>query len=338
MIWLDGTKSTRARHHSGLMRVSSRLLTELGDATTSVSGVEWVGQANRDDWFLTAEVFSPSERKGWNKLLESRPCKLAAIFHDAIPMKFPQTTWPQSVARHPAYLKMLSRFDRVWAVSETSRRELVGYWDWLGLVDCPPVTVLSLGADFDGEARQVERRLSAESKMLLNVAILEPRKNQILLLDACEQLWGEGEEFELHLVGRVNPHYGRSIEKRVKQMRKIYPALHYHAAAGDETVAELYSCASAAVFPTKAEGCGLPVMESLWRGIPCVCSDLPVLRENTNGGGCLTASPDDLTAWIDALRRVLTDDGLYDRLSEEARTRPLVTWKETAATIRAALG
>ena len=71
-----------------------------------------------------------------------------------------------------------------------------------------------------------------------------------------------------------------------------------------------YGAARAAVFPTIAEGCGLPVIESLWRGVPCVCSDLPVLRENTAGGGCLTAAVNDPAGWARQVRAVLTDEAV----------------------------
>lgn len=332
MIWLDCTKSSKAGHHSGLMRVTSRLRGELGASATVVAGMEWLKRADKGDWFLTAEVFAPDERAGWSEMLASKPCRLAAIYHDAIPMKFPHSTWPQSVARHPAYLKMLSRFDRVWAVSEASRCELLDYWHWLGVSDVPAVGVLALGADFDRSERRVSGEASPEI-LLLNVGILEPRKNQTLLLDACEALWGEGLEFELHLVGRVNPHFGQPIESRIKDLTKTQSQLHFHAAATDEEVASLYQRARAAVFPTRAEGCGLPVMESLWRGVPCVCSDLPVLRENTNQGGCLSVALNDFDAWVAALRRVVTDDELIARLGREARSRRLITWRETAEKI-----
>jgi len=336
MIWLDTTKSAKARHQSGLVRVTSRLRAEFGNDATGVSGVCWIGDAEKADWFLTAEVFAPAERDGWEAMLASRPCRLAAIYHDAIPMKFPRTTWPQSVARHPAYLKMLARFDLVWAVSEASRSELQEYWNWLGLSEVPLVKVIGLGADFDGQSR-IKTTAQSSEKMLLNVAILEPRKNQGQLLDACEVLWSEGLEFELHLVGRVNPHFGRVIEKRIRKVTKTQSRLHYHASASDTQIAELYSRARAAVFPTRAEGCGLPIIESLWRGLPCVCSDLPVLRENANGGGCVAVPLDDLQAWVAALRKILTDDAHYAQLATDARNRPLVTWQETANTIRSEL-
>lgn len=336
MIWLDTTKSSKAGHRSGLVRVTSRLRAELEGDATEVRGMSWIQDAQKQDWFLTAEVFAPHEREGWEAILGARPCRLAVIYHDSIPMKFPRTTWPKSVARHPAYLKMLARFDLVWAVSESSRSELLEYWSWLGLRKVPLVKVIELGADFDGQSRG-KATVSSEEKILLNVAILEPRKNQGLLLDACEVLWREGLEFDLHLVGRVNPHFGRVIEKRIKQATKTQSRLHYHAAASDAQVASLYARARASVFPTRAEGCGLPIIESLWRGLPCVCSDLPVLRENADGGGCVSVPLDDLSAWVTALRQILTDETHYAQLAKEAQDRRLVTWKDTANAIRTEL-
>lgn len=337
MIFFDVTKSGGVGHRSGLLRVSARLAEELGDAMRAVSWPSWDRKLGAADWFLTAELFSEEERPGISEFLAKRSGRLAAIFHDAIPLKLPHITWPQSVARHPGYMKLLAQFDRVWAVSAASRAELLGFWRWQGIENPPPVEVLALGADFVRAARvpTVEGRPRAPA--LVAVGILEPRKNQALLLDVAEVLWREGLEFELNLVGRVNPHFGRPLEKRMKMMAKVYPGLNYRASADDTTVAALYAGARASVFATIAEGCGLPLLESLWQGVPCVCSDLPVLRENADGGGCLAVAADDRAAWTAALRRVLTDDALITGLRNEATTRALPTWAAAAANLRATL-
>jgi len=91
------------------------------------------------------------------------------------------------------------------------------------------------------------------------------------------------------------------------------------------------------VFPAIAEGCGLPLLESLWMGVPCVCSDLAVLRENTAGGGCLPVAVNDRAKWKAALRRVLTEDAMHAILRSEATARRLPTWAEAAGTLRQAL-
>jgi glycosyltransferase involved in cell wall biosynthesis len=345
MIHFDVTKTGKAGHRSGLTRVSSRLADELGAAAIPVSwDAGWREPASGKpvtfsaaDWLLTGELFSEAERPGLDEFLRARPCRLAAIFHDAIPLRHPDITWPQSVARHPGYIKMLAGFDRVWAVSGTSRRDLVDFWGWQGVTRPPPVDVLALGADFNAQPRAASRPMPP-APSLLCVGILEPRKNQLFLLEVCVELWSVGLEFELHIVGRVNPHFGAPVLARIKALRKIHRGLHYHEAADDAGVARLYASARASVFPTIAEGCGLPLLESLWMGVPCVCSDLPVLRENAADGGCLPVTPDDRAAWKEALRQVLRDDTLTVRLGVEALTRRLPTWAEAAQTLRATLG
>jgi glycosyltransferase involved in cell wall biosynthesis len=338
MIHFDVTKSGSGRHRSGLMRVNARLRDELGPAAAEVRWPTWDRAVRPGDWFLTAELFSEAERPGFTAFLDSHPGRLAAIFNDAIPLKHPHITWPQSVARHPGYMKLLARFDRIWAISEASRRELVEFWQWQGVACPPPVEVLVLGADFNSQPRVTVRPPSPVLR-LLTIGILEPRKNQAFLLDVCDDLWREGLAFELHLVGRANPHFGGPILDRIKVLRRKFPALlQYHAAASDAVVAGLYATARATAFPTLAEGCGLPPIESLWMGVPCVCSDLPVLRENADGGGCVTVALNDRDAWKAALRRVLTDDTLHARLSAEAISRPLPRWADAAQALRQSLG
>jgi glycosyltransferase involved in cell wall biosynthesis len=340
MIFFDVTKSASAGHRSGLTRVSGRLREEFGAAMQPVVWPDWNRAAAPDDWFLTGELFSEAERPGFWEFLKTPSCRLAAVFHDAIPLKLPHVTWPQSVARHPEYLKMLAHFDRVFAVSEASRRDLVEFWRWQGVEPRAKVETILLGADFDGSARAAPTTKCQvpSAGLLLCVGIIEPRKNQAFLLEVCAELWREGLAFELHLVGRVNPHFGRPIVEKIKSLRKNFPGLRFHEAVDDRTLGELYGKARTCVFPTLAEGCGLPLLESLWRGVPCVCSDLPVLRENADAGGCLAVAPGDMAAWKSALRAVLTNAAVVEKLQAAAAARTLPRWADTATALRAALG
>lgn len=345
MIFFDVTKTGAASHHSGLTRVSERLREGLGAAATAIAwdartkhfAAPAHGPSRQGDWFLTAELFSEAERPGFSDFLQGRSCGRAAIFHDAIPLRHPHITWPQSVTRHPGYLKQLAEFDRVWAVSQASRRELLGYWQWLGVTRPPPVDVLALGADLPGVARGAPRS-PAELPSLLCLGIIEPRKNQQFLLEVCAALWDEGLQFELHVIGRVNPHFGRPIVARIAELRRPRgDRLHLHEAADDAEVTRLFARAHATLFPTIAEGCGLPLLESLWRGVPCLCSDLPVLRENADGGGCLPATVNDHAAWMNGIRRLVSDPSFHRQLSSEAAARPLPTWADAARAIERTL-
>jgi glycosyltransferase involved in cell wall biosynthesis len=338
MIYFDVSRTQRASHRSGLTRVGTRLLKEFGDAVQPVAllqpGIGVSASAAqfrpaKDDWWLTPELFCEAEFHGLWSFIRERRCRLAAVFHDAIPLKLPHVTWPQSVARHPEYMKMLAEFDRVFAVSETSKRDLLGFWRWQGVEPKATVETFSLGSDFSGQARVTEPKLVGRAG-LLSVGILEPRKNQSFLLDVCESLWRDGMKFDLHLVGRVNPHFGKPVLAKVKAIKKQWRGLHYYEAADDETLARLFGDVRASVFPTLAEGCGLPLLESLWQGVPCVCSDLPVLRENANSGGCVAVDVGDLEGWRDALSHTLIDDIVHAELVQQATQRHLPTWAEAA--------
>ena len=349
MIYYDVTKMGKSAHRSGLTRVSSRLREEMGSVLREVrweaaprAFVEVRGGKpvafRRDDWLLTVELFSEPERPGLWSFLRQPPCRLAAIFPDAIPIQLPHITWPHSVQRHPEYMKMLASFDRVWGISETVRRDLVEFWRWQGVTPRARVEAIELGADFDGQHRmQRDPVIGRDRAALLCVGIVEPRKNQEFLLDVCEALWAEGANFKLHIVGRVNPHYGKTTEKRMRALAKRQPDFQFHAAAGDATLRKLYGEARAVVCPTIAEGCGLPLIEALWRGVPVVASDLPVLRENAGAGGCLLAGLNDAADWREKLRAVLTNRELALRLQGEAMARELPKWSGTARTLRAAL-
>ena len=94
MIYFDLTQAKSAAHRSGLVRVSTRLAEELGERALACAWTQAARKAGPRDWFLSAELFSEEERPGFSAFLAKPPCRLAAIFHDAIPLKFPEITWP----------------------------------------------------------------------------------------------------------------------------------------------------------------------------------------------------------------------------------------------------
>jgi len=234
-------------------------------------------------------------------------------------------------------MKLLARFDRIWAVSAASRDELLGFWRWQGVGQPPPVDVLPLGADWEGIPRQTASGVPASPPRIVSIGILEPRKNQRVLLEACEALWVEGSNLELHLVGRVNPHFGKPIATRVAELRARRRSLWHHERMDDAALSALVRPARATAFPSLAEGCGLPLLESLWLGVPCVCSDIPPLVENAAGGGCTLVAGNGREGWKSALRRVAGDDAYQAQLSAQARARALPTWATAAGILREAL-
>lgn len=345
MLFFDVTKVAGHSHRSGIVRVSQGLRHELARlASGGLTEVAWsdrlgtfVGAARGmpietqpTDWLLTPELFSEHERPGLTAWLMSRRCKMAAIYHDSIPLQYPEFTWPHSVTRHPHYLKMLACFDLVIANSNASAREIWSYWDWLG-VRTPELVSVPLGAD--GPARTRVTTVDpahAERRTLVMIGIIEPRKNQDAVLDAAEILWEEGRSFTLKFAGRVNPHFGRPIADRIRDLHNQgYPVRHV-ADLDDVRIGRLLGQARFTLLPSLAEGCGLPALESLWAGVPVICSEIPALAETAERGGCRLVPPGNTAALVDAMRQLLVDDQAVLDLAQAACTRELVTWADTA--------
>jgi glycosyltransferase involved in cell wall biosynthesis len=88
----------------------------------------------------------------------------------------------------------------------------------------------------------------------------------------------------------------------------------------DETVRCLMRHASAFLFPSFHEGFGLPPLEAMACGAPVVCSDIPVFRE-VYGDAALFADPRDPASIAGEARRVLSEEGVAERLRGRGRER-----------------
>jgi glycosyltransferase involved in cell wall biosynthesis len=105
----------------------------------------------------------------------------------------------------------------------------------------------------------------------------------------------------------------------------------------DAGVARMLEQSRFSLLPSLAEGCGLPVLESLWNGVPVFCSDLPALRETADGGGCRVVRAGDAEALLAGMRELLVDDAAITRLTAEACARGLPTWLDAGRAVLAAL-
>ncbi|HOO92891.1 MAG TPA: glycosyltransferase, partial [Opitutales bacterium] len=275
MIFWDITKTVKAKAYSGLTRVSRRLLEALNAEGVQVQSCRWSGKRGqpmaadgsvpgKGDCWITPELFSEEENPGLERWLGETAATTLALYHDAIPLRHPEFTWPKSVARHPFYMKLLACCDGVLANSEASRSELLAYWEWAGIGRMPPVEAIPLGADFSGDSRVVAASPElCRPVRLLMTGILEPRKNHALVLDACALLSKWNVPWELDLVGRVNPHFGKPILQRIKSSIRDGAPLRYHGQVSDLALRALYRETHLTLFPSLAEGNGLPVIESM---------------------------------------------------------------------------
>lgn len=93
-----------------------------------------------------------------------------------------------------------------------------------------------------------------------------------------------------------------------------------------------YSSAVLFAFPSVHEGFGMPVVEAMARGLPTVCSSIPSLREAAGGAAVEVAHALDPEDWNAAIRDVLGDEELRDRLRTAGLQRALgLDWSDVAS-------
>ncbi len=345
-LYYDVTKAASSKQHSGLIRVSERLrqalVETLGDELVSVewlqrkkcfqiAGTREKAELTSRDHFLTPEVFSSNNRPGLYPLLVESKVTSAAVFHDAIPYKFPEITWPKSVERHPLYMRDLASLDQIFSVSQASQDDLQAYWRRAGLNPNPAMDLLPLGADFINLSQVAWKHQPGNVPVLVNVGIIEPRKNQEELLDVACGLWDRGFKFELHFVGRINPHFGNPIAKKIKKAQRGGYSVFLQSKQSDQTLLDLYSRVHFTVFNSITEGFGLPVVESLWLGIPCLTRQLPSLEAYIDGMSCVgTQNSADLET---AIKTWLSDPQKLASATNAAADRVMATWKDAVKPI-----
>ena len=276
------------------------------------------------DVLLLPEHFGDSRRLKLPDLIRKIGRHSLAIFHDAA-MERLGMHGKTSTKKFREYLKALAAFDRIICISDQSQNDLIAFWKELGVRDVPTTAVESWPQEFDEKERDFGAA-NAKSKVILYVSTFQPRKNHLGLLDAAERLWSQGSKFELKLVGAWAGNL--AVLKQVRALRAKRRPLEWLKHVNDKTLHALYRECAFTVYPSLMEGFGLPIVESLWHGKPCICGGNGALGEVARDGGCLIVdqtSPEDLA---DGIRRLLSDQQLHSRLSDEARARKFRSWSD----------
>jgi glycosyltransferase involved in cell wall biosynthesis len=252
-----------------------------------------VGHSNLTDRVLTAVRVGAKAR-------------IAVMIHDTIPMDFPQFQRPGMADRFSHMLRRVrARADWIIVNSQATARDvqrIMAPWGEL-----PPVIVAHLGVD-------TPRPLSAwpqpggfdkDRPYFVTVGTIEPRKNHGFLLDLWAALLGDGVTPlpQLLICGRrgwnnqavfdrldTDPMMGRDVFE--------LPDLD------DGAVAAALDGSQGLLFPSLAEGYGLPPLEAAALGVRVICNDLAVYRE-TLGDIPVYASCDAIYLWQKTIMAIL---------------------------------
>ena len=290
---------------------------------------------------LVPEVFSPAVARALPEVFAQTRGPRVAIFHDAIALQFPELSPPKTVARFPPYLLELLEFDGIAAVSDQSRDSLLAYWQWIGATETPPVRTIALGVEIAADASERKSdalrhagpraaRGSGKLPVILSIGSIEGRKNHLALLEACEALWSRGLRFELHLIGLAQPQTGAAALARTRALQAANRPLRYDGPVSDAALTRAYAECEFTVYPSLIEGFGLPVLESLAHGRPCVCSARGALGEAAREGGCVALESVAAVPLAAAIERLLAAPAEVERLAVAARARKFKSWKNYA--------
>lgn len=236
--------------------------------------------------------------------------------HDLIPIEFPEyTNHPNALAMHQRRLKTMATTGRlILANSEDSRQKLLAYCQQHQLPQ-PEVQVLFIGVEelFIKAAQQAKQPIPsrfatlAQSPYFLTIGTVEARKNHLLLLHLWRQLFAElGEHCpKLVILGKR----GWKAE-HIFHLLDSSPALQQTVIeiqdANDQEMLSLIQNTQALLFPSFAEGWGMPLAEALTLNTKAICSDLPALRE-CGRTQSLYLNPLDGLAWKAAILNALSE-------------------------------
>ena len=209
--------------------------------------------------------------------------QIVVTVHDTVPWTHPETLTPRGVHFHKAMVKRAYRYADAVVVPThavaAALNDVHRFDDRLRVIGGAPSARLRVPVDADLRAE----RLGLPPRYVLAVGTLEPRKGLRSLIEAMAHPdaptdiplviagpdgWGDVD------VAETAERAGLAAD-RVKVLGHIE----------DADLAVVYDRATVFVFPSLAEGFGLPVVEAMSFGTPVVHSDDPAVREVASDAG-----------------------------------------------------
>lgn len=248
------------------------------------------------------------------RLIDELRARIVFYLHDLIPIDYPE--YARSLAGTDTHrqriVTMAKAGSTVFTNSEYTRHRFKDYCVEQAL-PTPNLHVLPIGIEehFIEAGRQPQTQVpealawQLRQPYFITVGTIEPRKNHLLLLHIWRQLAAELDDHcpRLVIVGRR----GWENENIIDLLERS-PAIRQHVIeltdVNDTDMIALMRNARALLLPSFEEGWGLPVAEALTLGTPVVCSDIPALRESSQGAATLL-DPLDGAAWREAIRALV---------------------------------
>jgi glycosyltransferase involved in cell wall biosynthesis len=257
----------------------------------------------------------------------------ASLFHDMLPVYHAHLVDPAISREFPSYVEALRHVDAMWSNSGFSLGEFTRYNVDLGAPMEGQYEVVWLPGQFSDQPRTTSAPSSAEIEILC-VSTVEPRKNHRTLVEAFLCLVEQRPDLPLKLILVGNSYAGSGdLAAWLKGVVAKHSTIEWRGVISDAALADQYRRSAFTVYPSLAEGFGLPIMESLWMGVPCLCHSDGVMAELAAPGGCMTVDMADVIQVREALEMMASDAVLRAALARQAARRQIDTWQDYASNI-----
>lgn len=270
----------------------------------------------------TREVLQSSEQHG---------LKSAFIFYDAIPLNREELAEVAQV--HLDYMNHLKDADIILPISEWSKLDFFKHIkDQSSELSSMRATVRALPLPCESilAARvRASEELKANAKnMILSVGSITPHKNQLMLVRAFNSYCSKNPDtsWTLKLVGHVHP----AVFDELSQLIGANDRVILSPGASDDFLRESYESCAFTVFPSLEEGFGLPIVESLWFGKPCVCASFGAMQEAGSKDGCVLIDTRDETEIEQAIKLLIENETYRNNLYARICKTDLNTWDDYA--------
>jgi glycosyltransferase involved in cell wall biosynthesis len=261
-------------------------------------------------------------------------CRHVVTTHDILFKDFPQDfPFLYRVVKGLAFKVSARRADLVTTVSAYSKQALEKHFrlppEKVKVIPSGVIDPFFLPYDKPAIQRKVEQRFGFR-KYLLYVSRIEPRKNHALLLRAFLELGLYARGYALVLLGHKDidaPEFDAAMAQMPAEARD---SVLIRSGIADEDIQDIFRGAELFVYPSRAEGFGLPPLEAAAARVPVLCSNATAMSDYTFFGED-SVDPSQYNGFKDKLREMLErpkDQQRLDRIAEAVRER--YSWPGTA--------